>query len=79
MIKVNNIKIKCVTVFLAALLFILGARDFLIRAGSVYAAKDATVTKLEQQIAENQKKQKEVLAALNAAKASKNDKEILER
>ena len=74
MIKVNNIKIKCVTVFLAALLFILGAGDFLIRAGSVYAAKDATVTKLEQQIAENQKKQKEVLAALNAAKASKNDK-----
>ena len=73
MISANNYKIRPIAVILALVLCILGAGDFLFKAGRIYAAKDATVTKLEQQIAENQKKQKETLAALNAAKANKAD------
>lgn len=64
----KNFLRKPIAIILSALLCFFGAGEFLLAANTVYAAKDATVTSLEQQIKDIQNQKKTITAQITAAK-----------
>ncbi|MBQ8005574.1 MAG: peptidoglycan DD-metalloendopeptidase family protein [Clostridia bacterium] len=69
--KAKNLLKKPIALALTALLCFFGAGEFLLKANTIYAAKDGTVTSLEKQIKDIQTKKKDVLSRMTAAKNDK--------